>query len=439
MKYLYLSVIIVLLGACASIENTKSPVTQEIAVEVVQEVSDLTTVSQDINTYTQNLHFTSLGSQDEYEKKYFRVWNIDTISISSKDAQWAHRSYIYGKSYGVNLQLLDKSFFQEMLTKANFEAYASINKNAVSLKTLSLRAFPTQEALLLDPSRAGEGFPFDYLQNSLISANKPLIISHYSRDGEWAFVESSFAFGWVKRRDISLLDKKYTDLWQEAEQIFITKDGVPIYGENDFLFNSRLGMMFALISEDEESYTVLSISNYKNSKPLYLKSKLSKSIAHKGILEFNAQNINSIFASLSDVVYGWGGMYEQRDCSSTLRDFYAPFGLWLPRNSYKQSLSGELISLEGLSDKEKLNKISLATPFRTLVYKKGHIALYVGSIETKVIIYQNVWGVKTLKDGVEGRFIVGKPVFSTLEIGKNLKEYDATSSMLKKAKSITKL
>ena len=80
-----------------------------------------------------------------------------------------------------------------------------------------------------------------------------------------------------------------------------------------------------------------------------------------------------------------------------------------------------------------------AIAFRTLVYKQGHIALYVGQFNNQAIIFQNVWGIKTKKDGVEGRFIIGRPIFSTLEVGKNLKAFDANTSMLIKLKSISTL
>jgi len=135
---------------------------------------------------------------------------------------------------------------------------------------------------------------------------------------------------------------------------------------------------------------------------------------------------------VSKTNYGWGGMYEQRDCSSMLRDMFAPFGIWLPRNSLQQSKVGRVISLSDLSDEEKINIIKeKAVPFQTLLYKKGHVVLYVGTYNGEIIIFHNTWGIKTKKDGVEGRVIVGKAVFSSLNIGKYVENYDEESSMLK--------
>jgi hypothetical protein len=199
-------------------------------------------------------------------------------------------------------------------------------------------------------------------------------------------------------------------------------------------------MLFALISEDETSYTVLTLLKDVNGHAHYTKSKLSKKIASLGALAFSEKNIEKIIKELLHNSYGWGGMYGERDCSSTIRDFYAPFALWLPRNSSKQSLEGKRIILSDLSKQEKLSLIRReAKPFQTLLYKRGHIALYVGLHKNKPVVFQNVWGVKTKIEGKEGRYIIGKPIFSTLEVGKNLSHFDENSSLLENIKVLNTL
>ena len=443
MNYLYFILPVLLLSACATKEISSSSVKIDKVIfpsEHHETVDDLKNIPQNVSAYTQNITPYSF-SQAKYEKRYFRIWNIDKSTLSLNDAMWADKAYRTGDTYGENLQLLQASFFDELLANSNYNHFLTLNKKALSIKPLNIRAMPTDKPLLRDPLKAGEGFPFDYLQNSSIAANKPLLISHYSKDREWAFVESSFAYGWVKSSDIVEIEAKYTDVWQKAEQVFITKEGVSIYSEKgEFLFKSRIGMMLALIDEDDSSYTVLTVNKYKNRKALYLQSTISKKIAHKGRLEFNEENINTILKEVSKTNYGWGGLYGQRDCSSTLRDFYAPFGVWLARNSSQQIKEGNLISLENLNSLEKIESIKKnAKPFRTLIYKQGHIGLYVGIKNSEIVMYQNVWGVKTKKDGIEGRFIIGKPIFSTLEVGSNLSDYDKNASMLYKLKSISTL
>lgn len=413
-----------------------------VDVKTQKGLSDLSSIPQDVRQYSSELdeNLTNI-SQSKFEKAYFSVWNSPRTLGDKDSVQWAFDTFKFGKSYAENLQLHKQEFFDKMKSNSNFENYLTLNKRAITLKEVNVRAFPTNRPLLRDPQRAGEGFPFDYLQNSTIHANKPLLVTHYSKDREWAHIFSSFAYGWVKVNEIAFLEKRYTDLWQKAEQILVIKENIPIYSlKGEFLFKSKIGMMFALIDEDESEYTVLTVSSYKNREPLFLKSKISKRNAHKGILAFNTQNMDLVVDEILGSNYGWGGMYGQRDCSSTLRDLYTPFGIWLPRNSYQQSKIGDILSLKELSNEEKIATIKeKAIPFKTLLYKKGHIVLYVGTFNDEVVVFQNTWGIKTKENGVEGRFIIGKTIFSTLSIGENLKNYDAEAGLLKNLTSMNTL
>lgn len=431
MRYLFVVVLIVMFAGCSS-KNTE--------VKKGIEIGDLQTIPQDVRFYTENIdiNFSVEDLRKRYERLYFRVWNMDTPPEALENVKWPFRAYGVHNSYGENLQPLEHSFFDEMYENSNFDNYGRVNKKAVTLGHLNIRAFPTVKPLIKDPSIAGEGFPFDYLQNSTVSANKPVFVSHYSKDREWVYLFSSFASGWVKSNEIAFLEKQYTDLWQQAKQVFITKENISIFScEDDFLFKSRIGMMLPLVDEDENSYTVLAIAAYKNSQPLYMQATISKKIASKEILEFTKDNIENIVSEIANSNYGWGGMYNQRDCSSTLRDQFSVFGIWLPRNSSQQSRVGKIISLENLSDEEKITLIKKeAIPFQTLLYKRGHIVLYVGTYRDEIVIFHNAWGIKTKKDGVEGRVVVGRSIFSTLRLGKDQENYDEESEMLRNLKSM---
>jgi hypothetical protein len=427
-KYIFIILSIILFAGCSARDT-------QIKTSKAVEIYDLVNIPQDVTFFSKNIekNIPLYETQVRYAQRYFHIWDIDKPKENLNSIKWPFIAFRAGKNYGENLQLLEQSFFDMMLENANFEAYATFNAKAVTLKEVNLRAFPTIRPLLKDPSLAGEGFPFDYLQNSTIHANEPILVSHYSKDREWAYVFSNFASGWIKADKFAILEKTHIDAWKNAQRIAIIKEGEPIYDlDGNFLFKSKIGMMFALISEDEKTYIVLSVASYKNSKPLFLRSKISKDIATKEILRLDENSLTAIVNEVSKTNYGWGGMYEQRDCSSMLRDMFAPFGIWLPRNSLQQSKIGRVISLSDLSDEEKINIIKeKAIPFQTLLYKKGHVVLYVGTYNGEIIVFHNTWGIRTKKDGVEGRVIVGKAVFSSLNIGKYVENYDEESSMLK--------
>ena len=399
-------------------------------------------ISQDPQYYINNLEVDDFNiSQSNYEKSYFSPWNIKDLQSMNLNILWALNFYNTKNSYGENFQKRDENFFKNLKENSNLENYLTVNKRALSLKTLNIRALPTNKPLLLDPKKVGEGFPFDYLQNSSIAPNKPLFITHYSKDKAWAHVISSFTHGWVKSDTIVIIEQEQTQLWQKAKQISITRDNTALYSkEEKFLYRAKLGMILPLIKETKEFYIVLAVSRYKMQKPFFVQVKISKKDAHRGVIDFNKKNVVNTLVQLSLSKYGWGGIYNQRDCSSTLRDFFAPFGIWLPRNSSKQSKIGTIISLEGLSDSEKMTIIKVrAIPYRTLLYKKGHIVLYVGTDNDKIIIFQNMWGIKTKEKGKsakKGRYIIGKALFSTIDFGSNLEIYDKNASILHNLKSM---
>jgi len=431
MKYLFSLFIVLFFVSCSATRYDLVDVDKD-------DISDLQKFPQNSLAYLKKYKVDGLQtSAKDYEKRYFSVWN--EIPKDTKDeAMWPFESFKYGEMYGENLKLIDESIFKDIKNNSNFDKYKTLNKNAITLRHTDIRAFPTSKPMFKKPSIAGEGFPFDYMQNSTVSANKPIMISHYSKDKIWAFIFTSFTSGWVKTKDIITIDKKYTNMWQKAKQVFITKDNIPLYDENgEFLFESRVGMMLALIREYKGSYRVLTVSSYKNHQPNYHTTKLSKDISVKGIMKYSKNNIQKIFDEVSKSKYGWGGMYGERDCSSTLRDMYAPFGLWLPRNSYQQSVVGKVISLENLDDKQKLELIKKeAKPFKTLLYKQGHILLYIGVVDNEVIALHNVWGIKTKQNSLEGRIVIGKTVYSSLRLGAEQKYYDKEAEILGSLKSM---
>jgi hypothetical protein len=395
---------------------------------------DLDFFPQYARAYKDNINprLSLLAVQNSYDKRYFEPWNYKQPPFECESILWPHRSYTYEKSYGENLRPLKKEWFDEMYTKGNYDEYGLLNKKAISLYYLNLRSFPTHKPVFKDPSRAGEGYPFDYLQNSGINANEPLFVSHLSSDGEWAYVFTSYATGWVPLRKISYIEDDIADKWQEARQIELTQDLYPIKDIKDgFVLKSRVGMRLPLISIEKTYYVALAITVGKNQSPIYTKVKIPFTVGREGYMKLNTDNFIQITDLMLQSKYGWGGLNEERDCSSMLRDLYAPFGLWLPRNSSEQSKVGKVISLEFLTEEQKKEKIIReAIPFETLLYKKGHILLYLGLYNGKIAVLHNAWGVKTKDERGEGRKIIGKTIISSLEIGKEFEDFDEEKGLL---------
>ncbi len=376
-------------------------------------------------------------AQSGYKEKFYRIWQ-EVPNVSKEEVMWSHRLFNERKNfYGVNLKPLGASFYKKMENEANFGAYMSLSKKALTIRGTNIRAFPTDERMFKHPNTPGEGFPFDYLQNSFIAANKPLFVSHYSKSGEWVFVFSSFVAGWIKASDIVFIPQNDAFSWEEAKQVFVVVDNKAVYDEKgEFLFRLRLGMYLPVVDEDEKNFRVLVATRSDIHTPKYVTLTLSKSEATKEPLLFTKENIAKILSQLQRTRYGWGGMFGLRDCSSTMRDYFAPFGIWLGRNSSVQAHVGKVVSLDGLSKEEKKERLQQeGIAFETLLYRKGHIALYLGQYNEKTVIFQNLWGIKTKQGKQSGRVVVGKSVYTTLDFGSSLPFYDDDASFWKRLKS----
>ena len=397
---------------------------------------DLAHYPQDAAAYAENItpHSETLELQNGFEARWFAPWSYTEPPETLEAVEWPFRSYANGDAYGENLQRLPESWFAEMYERSNFGAYGTVNRYAVTLRFSHLRCFPTHKPLFRDPEKAGEGFPFDYLQNSGVHANEPLFVSHYSKEGEWVYVFTSYANGWLPSHAIAYLSEAHTQKWQAAKQLYLVRDRVPVKDKaGNFLFNGRIGMMMPAMADDGgEELSVLAVTADVDGKAWYTEGRIARDALSERPLHLDREALPLLANRILKSRYGWGGLYEERDCSSTLRDLFTPFGIWLPRNSYQQSQTGRVISFEGMDEREKRETIiAEGVPFETLLYRKGHILLYLGTYEGKIMVLHNLWGVKTTNGIDSDRKIVGKAVISTLEIGSELATYDREGALLR--------
>ncbi len=394
-------------------------------------VYDLEHYPQNTRYYAKNIHAKSslLEVQKQYKEHYFTPWSMSEPPVSKQKAMWALTRYKFGTTYAENLQPIPERWFNEMAYQSNFEKYGTVNAYAISLHFCSLRAFPTHKPLFSDPTKAGEGFPFDYMQNSGIHSNEPLFISHYSTDGAWVYVFTSYASGWIRTREMALLRADEAAAYEQYSFLHVNREYIPLKQEDGtFITYARVGMFLPFIEETKSGYSVLVYVKNRGLQKVFLPR-------HSGVkkpLLLNQNNLTAITNELIGRNYGWGGLYEERDCSSTLRDIFASFGIWLPRNSSKQAKVGKVISLEHLSEHEKITSIkNRAIPFETILYRKGHVLLYLGMYEDEIMVFHDTWGIRTLDGNKEGRKIIGKTIISTLKLGSKLPNYDPSHSHLK--------
>lgn len=416
----------------SSTDTYDAPLPQENEAEIspsVKKANDIDYYPQALSPYLDH-NFTDQEIPSElqkhFEEHYYAPWSYSAAPICVKEAKWPIGAFSRG--YGSNLNRVDSAWISELIEQSNFEAFSTVNKHAVMTKWMNLRVYPTQKPMYKNPALPGDGYPFDLFQNSSVSFNEPVFVSHYSKDGSWVYVFTNNASGWVESDGIAVITPAQIALIHEKEKVFISQDKVPLYdGSKKFVCYSRIGMVLPLKEETTEGYKVLFVTSNGDVKEMLI----PKEVAYRGWHLLNKQDLIKVGSNILKNTYGWGGMYEERDCSSTIRELLTPFGIWLPRNSASQAKKGEVISFNGLDNTQRIALIKeKAVPFETIMYKKGHVLLYIGTYEDNVMVLHNMWGIRTIDStGKKGKIVVGKAVITTLELGKEIENFD-TKSML---------
>ncbi|MDR2081897.1 MAG: SH3 domain-containing protein [Campylobacteraceae bacterium] len=375
--------------------------------------------------------------KEVYFKKQFATWERKKLRNAFKEAAWG-LGLVNGTLTFTGENRLDVSneTLQKIKEQANFAAYGSVLQYAITTHESHLRVLPTDKPLFVKKANDESGYPFDYAQNSLLGIMQPLLISHYSKDFAWAFVESAFAAGWVKTSEIALIDEQLTVKIKNADKIVITKDNAPLYFENGlFAHYIKMGATLPLLNSDGENYKAFIVISdaSKNAKEAVV--TVNKEYAAPFPLEFNEKNVKKAVNELLGENYGWGGLYNNRDCSAMTKDFFSLFGIWLSRNSRAQKNTAVYLDISNLTVAQKEEMLTeFGVPYLTLVYMPGHIMLYIGENDGRALIMHNIWALTNSKNK---KFLIGKSIVSDLFIGKNLPDMEEKNLLIGKIQGFT--
>jgi cell wall-associated NlpC family hydrolase len=394
------------------------------------EVQDTLSLPQDTKSFVKGIELMSAEEQlrydRDYNEKFFEPWQLIEMDLTESEKRWQFK-YAKEKTYRRSGRRISKKWFDYQIENSNFDAYNSVAQPAITVRHSDIKLYPSKLEIFYDPNRTGEGFPFDYNQNSAIYLNTPIFVSHYSKDKKWVYVKSAFAFGWLPIEDIAFVTSDFQAAFQNGNYAITVTDNLNLMENKHKISLVKMGTIFP-IDRNNTSYLFAGRDSRGYAYMRSAKATEINLIADKPI-KFNPFNIAYIGKELIGEPYGWGGKLEARDCSALTRDFFAPFGLYLPRNSTQQAKEsgGEYISLKGLSEKERKEAIvRYAKPFRSLLYVPGHVMLYLGVKNGEPIILHNYWGVR-LKSGK--KHILGRAIVTTTHPGAERKDIKRSSML----------
>lgn len=352
---------------------------------------------QDAMLYAQKIQDEqSSQTLEMLKKQYLKHFFAPFVDLSPNpnlsEVFWIQNSLKKSSGFGENLEANSPQYTQKILEDMQIEKYPSSPQKAIMIKDANVRAVPSLKPMFSKP----DGYPFDRWQNSLIFYGTPVLVTHYDASKRFAHIQTDFVYGWVEVSDLAFLTQAQVQEMIKIKNFVMPKgdEGVLLDKHQRYITQKRIGKLFML----DEHHRMLVFKRTSSGDLKIEKLQIDLADFHPFPQAFSQTAAAEYINLLMGQKYGWGGMYENRDCSAFIRDILGNFGLYLPRNSFAQAQYGtHQIKLDDLALKEKEKIIAQnASPFASVIWLKGHIMLYLGKDkEGNVIVAHSGWSVKS--------------------------------------------
>ncbi|MGX3044298.1 SH3 domain-containing protein [Helicobacter sp. T3_23-1056] len=374
-----------------------------------------------------------------YIKEHFSAWELTKANPDKKAVFWAQDSLLKNTGFGENLFPNSLEMTKEIYERMNIKAYPSTLTKAIITETTDVRAVPSDKPRF----KRADDYPFDQWQNSLIFANTPVMITHYDTSKEWAHIQSGFVYGWVKVRDLAIINANEREILSKiSTYILPVRDKIPIYDrKGDFLTYARIGQILGVAKEVRSDYVIYIAKREILGKATLIEARVKQKDFMKFPQSFSPMLSAQIINTMMGHKYGWGGYLSNRDCSAFIRDVFANFGLYMPRNSYSQGRwARNMVELDKLDRTQKEKYIlENGVPFASILWLKGHIMLYIGEYKGKAMVAHSSWSVRTKKKRVFTKSLLGGVVITSLYAGEENNAKDNYTLLIDRIGGISNL
>lgn len=238
---------------------------------------------------------------------------------------------------------------------------------------------------------------FDAGVTSSVDTGTPVALLHSSRDGRWALVQTPRFSCWLPAESVAFGDRELVKEFLNSDPPLVTVgDRVPVYGLPDdpaAISELQAGSRLPLRTAGNDYCEILVPGRDSNGQLTahtgYVRRTSAVSI---GYPPYTWRNVFQRLFAFTDTRYGWGGMYEGRDCSRYVMDVFRTFGIELPRNSASQVKAAQVSVSVGSYDRAARTELLGALPGGiTLLQMPGHIMVYLGEIDGEHYAISNLW------------------------------------------------
>ncbi len=296
-------------------------------------------------------------------------------------------------------------------------------KYAVATRATSVRAIPTMIEMI-----EGKGdVEFDQLQFSLIKLWTPVAVYHKSSDGKWLYIQAPYVRGWVKAKDIALFPdrEELRTRLKTGIPLVVTGESVRVFSDatlKEVVQHPSMGTVIPMATSKsaDGAYAVWLPTRSEDGSVKLVKGYISrKSDVTKGFPVYSQANVIRQAFKLLGARYGWGGMYNGRDCSGFTHDVFLSMGVDLPRDSKQQAMVGTQLGYfkPFQDDTERKAALRSARPGITLLKLPKHQMIYIGTVNDQFYVIHSTWAERTGEDKIaDEKNRINQVVVSDLEL-----------------------
>ena len=215
---------------------------------------------------------------------------------------------------------------------------------------------------------------------------------------------------------------------------------IPIYTDAAFTSHAvtvPMGARLPFVEKTESRYAVTLPWRAPDGSLKFVTGYIRKEAdVSVGFLPYTARNLYRQVFKLEGYPYGWGDLFDGRDCSRLVMDVFSTFGFNMPRNSRRQAAFNPAgrKDTKGLSEKDRISILKNLGNRPALLYMPGHIMLYLGTVDGRVYAIHSAWALRESRMTGERSVMAGRVVVSDITRGSGTR-----GSLLNRVTAITPL
>ncbi|MFC1607432.1 SH3 domain-containing protein [Candidatus Latescibacterota bacterium] len=304
---------------------------------------------------------------------------------------------LYGSSdfYDGRNVIYDDGMKRDLADKMNLDTVPDTvtRRFGIVINHSSMRRYPTHVPGFTDPM-----WEMDRFQLTDICLGHPVSILHESSDGDFLYVESSIALGWIAAQDVAIAERiTIRALTGTTNFLMAAGDKIPVYGDPSFVSFARYFYFSAtmpLIEHNSRGYVVKMPSRAPDGSLVVARGYVKPDAdVHIGHFPYTKRNMLTQIFKLLNTPYGYNGQDNKRDCSGMLRVVLRCFGITTSRYIWSEPATRTRIDPK-LGTEEKLEKVAEIEPVITVAEGSYHFVLYLGKAHTGDLyfMHQGGWG-----------------------------------------------